>query len=98
MTGGAVVSVPIVDDFVTEDGAVVLLSGETGRVIRLSAVGLAILHIARTRIDIDRLVVELEARFGPPRDGDVRVTVLAMVDQLEDEGLVTTSESEGPSD
>lgn len=87
---GVIRTTPVVDELVTEDGAVVLLVAPGGyRVVRLSVLGQLIRELAAGGISMDHLVEELEARLGPSTDGDATTLVASAVVSLGADGLVS---------
>lgn len=80
----------VVDELVTDEGAVVLLEAGAGhRVVRLSVLGQLIRELAAEGIPMDRLVRELEAQLGPAGDLDAWLLTVKSVAAMEADGLVT---------
>jgi hypothetical protein len=79
----------VMDELVSDDGAVVLVAAEVGhRVVRLSVLGQLIRGLAAEGITMDRLVRELETELGA-LDGDEAWSLTATaVAALEADGLV----------
>lgn len=86
---------PVVDELVTDEGSVVLVSTPSGhRVVRLSLLGQLIREVAVSAIPLDRLASELESWIGSPPGGDGLGLVRRAVADLERDGLVTVRENE----
>lgn len=82
---------PVIDELVTDEGAVVLIDGSGGhRVARLSVLGQLIRELAVEGISLESLVHELESILGPPTEGDASSLVLSAVAELERDRLVVT--------
>jgi hypothetical protein len=82
---------PVVDELVTDEGSVVLISTPNGhRVVRLSLLGQLIRELAVGGIAIEDLRRELEAQLGAPRRGDTLALVRGAVEVLRSDGIVTT--------
>ena len=80
----------VVDELVTEDGAVVLVETATGHhVVRLSVLGQLIRELAAQDITIERLVQELESRLGPSTAGDAGLLVATAVAAMQSDGLLS---------
>jgi hypothetical protein len=85
----------VVDELVTDDGAVVLLEAGAGhRVVRLSVLGQLIRELAVDGIPMDRLAAELEARLGPAGDLDALQLTAESVEAMEADGLVSMTPDE----
>lgn len=86
---------PVVDELVTDEGSVVLISTPSGhRVVRLSLLGQLIRELTGSAIQVDRLATELESRVGSPPGGDALELVRRAVGDLERDGLVAVRTSE----
>lgn len=99
MTGeGVLRALPVVDELVTEEGAVVLVrTSLSHKVVRLSVLGQLIREIAADGITPTRLVAELSRRLGPPPSGeDVAELVAAATADLERDGLVALQPDDRP--
>jgi hypothetical protein len=83
----------VIDELVSDDGAVVLIAAEGDhRVVRLSALGQLIRELAAEGITMDQLVEELEARLGA-LDGDEAWGLTATaVAALEEDGVVSVQQ------
>ena len=89
MTEPVVTTSAVVDDLVTEDGAVVLVDSARGpQVLRLSPLAQAVREIAQGGVPLTLLTHDLFERFGAPPDGQSDA-VLAVVEQLASAGVVT---------
>lgn len=86
---------PVLDELVDEDGAVVLQQDGSGhRVIRLSPLGQLIRELAVEGISLDVLVPALEARLGPPTQGNARDVTAQAVAAMEADGLLSRAPRE----
>jgi broad specificity phosphatase PhoE len=86
-------AVPVVDELAGHDGAVVLVaSGPTHRVVRLSVLGETVRRLATGGIDAEDLVVAVRDALGEPPGGDARTLVEDAVRGLRDVGLVVVDE------
>jgi len=89
MKAAVVRATPLVDQLELEDGAVVLVgSGDHARVLKVSAIALMVLTLARDGAAMRSIGRDLLARFGPPSDGSIDDAVSALVDELARQGLV----------
>lgn len=80
----------VVDELVSDDGAVVLIEAEgEHRVLRLSVLGQLIRELASEGITIDRLVRELETRLGALDGDEAWSLTTTAVAALEAEGAVS---------
>jgi hypothetical protein len=96
MAGDLVRACPVVDELISDDGAVVLLARAEGhRVVRLSVLGQLIRELAADSITIEHLAEELVLLAGSPPQGDVVQLVAAAVRDLKSDGLVSI-ETETP--
>lgn len=85
----------VVDELVTDEGAVVLVKAPRGNhVVRLSLLGQLIRELAGEGISFDALVRKLEAELGPAQDGESRRLVADAVAALEADGLVSRGSRE----
>lgn len=83
---------PVLDELVTDEGAVVLFGADGHRrVARLSVLGQLVRELADDEITLESLVDELEAILGPVEGDDATSIVRAAVADLERDGLVSTS-------
>lgn len=81
------------DVYTTDDGAVVLVEGVAGhRVVRLSALGEAVLQAVGSGTTLGALEVELRSRLGEPASGDLRGLVVSAVLALLDEQLIVAGQ------
>ena len=88
---GIVRTCEVVDELVTDDGAVVLVRTQSGhRVVRLSLLGQLIRELAAAGIAMDRLVHELESHLGRSDGPDAEVLTAQSVRAMEADGLVST--------
>jgi hypothetical protein len=87
-------AVPVLDELAGEDGAVVLVaSGPTHRVVRLSVLGETVRRLARDGIVVRDLVDAVRAALGEPPGGDARALVEDAVRGLRDVGLVMVDDA-----
>lgn len=89
MTDDVVRATPLVDLLEVDDGAVVLIeSGDSARVLKVSAVARTILALTRGGATLRSIGLELSARFGAPGEQTVDDAVSALVEELARQGLV----------
>ena len=84
----------VVDELVSDDGAVVLIAAASEhRVVRLSVLGQLIRELAGEGVTMDRLVQELETRLGALEDGEARRLTAKAVAALEADGVVSVQQA-----
>ncbi|MDC5697689.1 hypothetical protein OO014_10495 [Intrasporangium calvum] len=89
-------AVEAVDELVIDGEGVVLLGDASGgRVVRLSALGLAVRSLTAGGMPLGALGVRLAAEFGVPEDGDLDGAVRTVVDDLAAQGVVEVDPGEG---
>ena len=86
-------AVPVLDELAGEDGAVVLVaSGPTHRVVRLSLLGQTVRRLAADGIVVEALVAAVQDVLGEPPGGDAQALVEDAVRGLRDVGLVVVDD------
>lgn len=87
-----ITALAVVDDLVSEDGALVLVeAGGAHRVVRLSVLGQAIRELAAEGVTLGSLVAGLEDRFGPAGEESTQIVTRAVA-ALEADGLVSRTQ------
>lgn len=83
-------------DLLERDGEALVLVGDGGGLLRLSAVGTAIVELAANSIELEVLAGALERRFGSPPDSSALQLAEAMVQELASRGLLELGDPQPP--
>jgi len=75
-------------DRLERDGEALVLLADGAGLVRLSAMGAAIVDLALNGIDLDTLAEALESRFGAPPEGSARELADRMVAELSEQGVL----------
>lgn len=94
MSGRLVVhTTRVLDELVTDDGAVLLVSIAHGhRVLRVSPLAQAVRELARDGMSLSDLETEVAHRFGRPPTSTVEEAMVVVVESLVEQGVVTVAE------
>jgi len=83
----------VLDELVTDDGAVLLVSIADGhRVLRVSPLAQAVRELARDGMALTDIEREVALRFGRPPTSSVEEAMVAVVESLVEQGVVTVAE------